>query len=149
MSQVDIDPNIVRRLIDAQFPHWAHLPVEAVVSSGWDHRTFHLGANMIVRMPSAEVYSPQVEKEQRWRPTLARMLPVPIPVPLALGQPGEGYPWHWSVYAWLPGEAANMENIGDPASSLRRWPVSSTPCSGLTPQADPGPAPTTSIAAVR
>jgi len=38
---------------------------------------------------------------------------LPIPVPLAMGQPGDGYPWHWSVYRWLDGETATIEQIGD------------------------------------
>jgi aminoglycoside phosphotransferase (APT) family kinase protein len=59
---------------------------------------------MLVRLPSAAVYSPQVLKEHRWLPELAPMLPLPIPTPLALGLPCHEYPWHWSVYRWLRGE---------------------------------------------
>jgi aminoglycoside phosphotransferase (APT) family kinase protein len=32
---------------------------------------------------------------------------------LAKGQPGEGYPWHWSVYRWLDGETAAVQRITD------------------------------------
>ena len=38
---------------------------------------------------------------------------MPVPVPLALGRPGEGYPWHWSVYAWLEGETAARQRPVD------------------------------------
>lgn len=96
----------MRRLISAQFPRWADLPVSPVAQSGWDNRTFHLGADMSVRLPSAAPYAAQVEKEQEWLPRLAPHLPLPIPAPLALGEPGEGYPWRWSVYRWLRGETA-------------------------------------------
>jgi aminoglycoside phosphotransferase (APT) family kinase protein len=34
-----------------------------------------------------------------------------IPEPLAMGTPGHGYPWNWSVYRWLPGEATSQENV--------------------------------------
>ena len=37
-------------------------------------------------------------------PKLAPFLPLSIPTPLAKGQPGEGYPWRWSIYRWLEGE---------------------------------------------
>jgi aminoglycoside phosphotransferase (APT) family kinase protein len=77
------------------------------------HRTFHLGAGMTVRLPSAARYSAQVEKEQRWLPRLAPLLPLPIPVPLAMGVPAQGYPWHWSVYRWLEGQDATIEHIAD------------------------------------
>jgi aminoglycoside phosphotransferase (APT) family kinase protein len=64
-------------------------------------------------MPSAEDYALQVEKEQRWLPKLAPKLPLPIPVPLGLGKPANGYPWTWSIYAWLPGETATPSRITD------------------------------------
>jgi aminoglycoside phosphotransferase (APT) family kinase protein len=112
-DDVPIDAALVRRLIAAQFPQWADLPVEPVAFGGWDNRTFHLGDRMTVRLPSARRYSLQVEKEHRWLPRLAPLLPLPIPVPLALGRPGEGYPWDWSVYGWLAGEIATRASIAD------------------------------------
>lgn len=108
-----IDTNLVRRLIITQFPQWRHLPVSPVASGGWDNRTFHLGDDMTVRLPSAAPYALQVEKEQRWLPRLAPLLPLPIPVPLAMGEPAEGYPWHWSVYRWIEGETAKTAEIAD------------------------------------
>ncbi|CAN7457060.1 aminoglycoside phosphotransferase family protein [Mesorhizobium amorphae] len=112
-QDVSIDSGLVRRLIAAQFPHWADLPVEPVEPGGWDNRTFRLGDNMSVRLPSAASYAAQVEKEQRWLPRLAPHLPLPIPVPLAKGAPGEGYPWPWSVYGWLRGRPAANGGIAD------------------------------------
>jgi aminoglycoside phosphotransferase (APT) family kinase protein len=108
-----IDAALVRRLIAAQFPEWASLSIRPVIPGGWDNRTFHLGNEMTVRLPSAASYALQVEKEQQWLPKLAPLLPLPIPVALAQGRPGEGYPWPWSVYRWLDGETATDERIGD------------------------------------
>ena len=108
---IDIDVALVRRLVAAQFPHWAGLPIEPVAFGGWDNRTFHLGEHMTVRLPSAAAYVLQVEKEQRWLPALAPQLPLPIPVPLAMGRPGEGFPWPWSIYRWIDGEIATVERI--------------------------------------
>lgn len=114
MSQAEsIDAGLVRRLVRAQFPRWADLPVEPVAFGGWDNRSFRLGERMVVRLPSAEIYAPQVEKEQHWLPLLAPMLPVAIPVPLAMGRPGEGYAWPWSVYAWLEGDTADRGHVRD------------------------------------
>lgn len=108
-----IDTDLVRRLIAAQFPQWRHLPVRPVAFGGWDNRTFHLGNDMTVRLPSAAPYALQVEKEHRWLPRLAPLLPPPIPVPLAMGKPGEDYPWQWSVYRWIDGETAKTAEIAD------------------------------------
>ena len=95
------------------FQEWAALPVKPVEFDGWDHKTFHLGESMSVRLPSAERYSDQVYKEHRWLPRLARQLPLPIPVPLAMGVPAHDYPWHWSIYRWLEGKNAAVASIDD------------------------------------
>ena len=70
---------------------------------------------MLVRLPNAEAYTSQVDKEQHWLPKLAPHLPLPIPVPLGLGRPGCGYPWPWSVYRWLDGEPVLGKRSVDPA----------------------------------
>ena len=112
-SEVIIDVPLVRRLVAAQFPQWADLPIQPVASGGWDNRTFHLGEDMSVRLPSAQRYAAQVEKEHRWLPQLAPLLPLPVPVPLAMGVPADDYPWHWSIYPWIGGEQATVERIAD------------------------------------
>jgi aminoglycoside phosphotransferase (APT) family kinase protein len=110
---VEIDTALAGRLVAAQFPRWAALPVRPVAGGGWDNRTFRLGEEMLVRLPSAERYVAQVAKEQFWLPRLAPRLPLPIPAPLAMGAPGEGYPWPWSVYRWIEGATAAASIIDD------------------------------------
>ena len=112
MSGPVIDAALVSRLVSAQFPAWADLPVTPVIPGGWDNRTFRLGERLSVRLPSAAAYAPQIEKEHAWLPRLARALPLPIPAPVALGAPGECFPWRWSVRRWLPGAPAS-EGVGD------------------------------------
>jgi aminoglycoside phosphotransferase (APT) family kinase protein len=107
-----VDEAVVRRLIRSQFRQWSELPIRAL-PAGWDNRSFRLGDDMLVRLPSAEVYATQVDKEQRWLPVLAAKLPVPIPKPIARGEPGDGYPWPWSVYGWIAGETATLEAVAD------------------------------------
>jgi aminoglycoside phosphotransferase (APT) family kinase protein len=80
---------------------------------GWDNRTFRLGDDMSIRLPSADTYVPQVDKEHRWLPVLAPYLPCPIPLPLAKGVPGCSFPRPWSVYGWLNGSVATRDQIGD------------------------------------
>jgi aminoglycoside phosphotransferase (APT) family kinase protein len=113
MSQPVIDEHLARRLVDAQFPRWADLPIGTVDLNGHDNRTFRLGRELTVRLPSGKSYALQVEKEQRWLPLLAPRLPLPIPEPVAKGTPGGGYPYAWSVYRWLDGEPAREQTIGD------------------------------------
>ena len=109
----EVDVATVRRLVATQFPHWAGLPVRPVAASGWDNRTFHLGPDMLVRLPSAAEYALAVAKEQQWLPVLAPFLPLPVPSPLAVGSPGAGYPHPWSVYRWIDGEPATTARVDD------------------------------------
>ncbi len=113
LEEVHIDASLVRRLVAKQFPQWADLSVKPVEVGGVDNRTFHLGARMTARLPSATRYALQVEKEHRWLPKLAPLLPLPIPLPLAKGVPAEGYPFYWSVYRWLEGQTVTPERIAD------------------------------------
>jgi len=106
-----ITPTLVSRLVAEQFPHWGHLTVRPVELDGSDNRTFRLGGTMSVRLPSADAYTAQVEKEHRWLPRLGPHLPLPIPTPLAKGVPGSGFPRPWSVYRWLAGESATVARI--------------------------------------
>lgn len=113
-GKFDVDVPLVERLVASQFPQWAGLPIRPVERDGWDNWTFRLGDNMKVRLPSAAGYAEQAEKEAYWLPRLAPRLPLPVPVPIGLGQPGEGFPWAWSVFDWLEGEPATRERIDDP-----------------------------------
>ncbi|MDG4795775.1 aminoglycoside phosphotransferase family protein [Micromonospora sp. WMMD1082] len=108
-----IDAALVKRLISAQFPQWRDLSVTPVEVDGWDNRTYRLGEGMTVRLPTAPGYVPAVTKENEWLPRLAPELPVAVPPILGLGEPGEGYPFPWSVRGWLPGETADRGRVDD------------------------------------
>ena len=131
-----IDAAVPRRLIASQFPQWAHLPISPVEHDGWDNRTFRLGDELSVRLPSGEWYAKQVAKEQRWLPELAPQLPLPIPAPVAKGEPDDGFPYPWSVYRWLEGEIAVARPHRRPGRRSRPTsPRSSTRCGAPTPPA--------------
>lgn len=113
VDEVATDVSLVGRLLAAQFPQWADFSIEPVHSAGTDNAIYRLGVDMAVRLPRIHGATGPLDKEHRWLPRLAPHLPLAIPVPLAKGRPGEGYPWHWSVYRWLEGEAAAIERIAD------------------------------------
>lgn len=103
-----LTPELARRLVDAQFPQYAGLPIHPVGHQGWDNVTLRLGDGLSIRLPTAQGYVASVAKEHRWLPVLAEALrgrtTIAIPEPVALGAPGPGYPFPWSIYAWLEGE---------------------------------------------
>jgi aminoglycoside phosphotransferase (APT) family kinase protein len=103
MDTPEINRELVRRLIRSQFPQRQSLEVAPVPIDGWDNRTFRLGDDLCVRLPSAAGYAPQVEKEIRWLPTIARGVSLPVPEVVGVGEPGEGYPFPWTVRRWIDG----------------------------------------------
>ncbi|SDD81648.1 aminoglycoside phosphotransferase family protein [Auraticoccus monumenti] len=113
-ERVVVGAEEARRLVAAQFPRWADLPVAPVPDGGWDNCTFRLGGEMLLRLPSAAPYARAVEKEHRWLPVLAPRLPLPVPVPLARGRPTADFPHPWSVYRWLEGVPATARRVVDP-----------------------------------
>jgi len=106
--------SLVRRLLQAQFPHWADLAIKPVTSAGTDNAIYRLGSDLSVRLPRIDWAVGQVEKDLQWMPKLAPHLPLDIPLPLAMGKPGEGYPWHWGIYEWLEGENVTIDQIANP-----------------------------------
>jgi aminoglycoside phosphotransferase (APT) family kinase protein len=116
-GEVGTDASLVRKLLAAQFPHWAGLPIEPVRSAGTDNAIYRLGDDMAVRLPRIHWAVGQPAKEYAWLPKLAPLLPLPIPVVLGKGEPAEGYPWEWSVCRWLAGENATLDRIGDPCGT--------------------------------
>lgn len=113
VERSEITPALVSRLVATQFPGWADLRVTPVELNGNDNVTFRLGDELSVRLPSADRYVLELEKEHRWLPFLAGHLPLPIPEPVAKGVPGFGYPWPWSVYRWLRGAPATVAPIAN------------------------------------
>ncbi|MGX1670864.1 aminoglycoside phosphotransferase family protein [Streptomyces sp. NPDC055400] len=114
-EEADIDASLVRRLVDAQFPEWAGLPLTEVVSAGTSNAMYRLGEDMAVRLPRLAGSAQDVDKEYRWLPLLAGALPFAVPTPLGKGTPGEGYPWPWSVYRWLDGANPAPDRTPEPA----------------------------------
>ncbi len=118
-GEVPTSVSLVRRLLAAQMPQWASLPIEPVASAGTDNALFRLGDEFSVRMPRIDWAKGQVDKEFAWLPKLAPHLPLPISTPVAKGEPGEGYPWSWGVYRWLEGDPATLERLADPVQAAK------------------------------
>ena len=115
-TRVNVETDQVHQLIRNQLPHWADLPIRPVTKGGWDNWTFHLGDEMVVRLPSAVEYAQAVEKEHQWLPILAHRLPLRIPTPLGQGAPSPDYPHPWSVYGWIDGRTAAADRIAHPVT---------------------------------
>jgi aminoglycoside phosphotransferase (APT) family kinase protein len=110
-DELEIDDALVRRLLNAQFPEWADLPLRRIEPGGTVNAIFRLGEDLSVRLTRREGPTEPGGTEIDWLPRLAPMLPVEIPAPVAQGCPTVDYPWFWNIHTWVAGETAPMEEI--------------------------------------
>jgi aminoglycoside phosphotransferase (APT) family kinase protein len=115
-AEVSVSSELVRRLLAAQQPDLAHLPVR-VMAHGWDNLMYRLGDELAVRLPRRAAAARLIVHEQRWLPVVAPRLPLPVPAPVRAGRAALGYPWPWSIVPFLPGQLAAREPPADPAGA--------------------------------
>ncbi|MCX7114309.1 MAG: aminoglycoside phosphotransferase family protein [Gammaproteobacteria bacterium] len=108
MKAFDITADLAHQLIAEQFPEYAHLPITSVEQQGHDNRTYRLGNDLLIRMPTAESYALKVPIEEALLPKLASHLTVSIPVPIKMGTASQTYPYPFSIYKWLEGRSINL-----------------------------------------
>jgi aminoglycoside phosphotransferase (APT) family kinase protein len=117
-DQLHIDAQIVRRLVEVQFPQWHDLPVTELRTAGTVNAIYRIGDDLAARFPLVGHDPVQARASLAAEAEAARELAVtatvPAPEPVAIGEPGEGYPLPWSVQTWLSGHDATVE---DPAGS--------------------------------
>lgn len=111
-----LDERLVHALVAEQFPAWAGLPIRRLERGGNDHRMFRLGEDLVVRLPSADDYVPQVAKEQAWLPRLRPQVPLPIPEVRGAGVASALFPAPWSVYDWIDGTPLAATRPDDPVA---------------------------------
>src|SRR5690606_39195820 len=110
-DELHSDEGMVTRLLAAQFPRWAGLPVRRYDSAGTVNAIYRLGEDLVARLPLRPGREATLDRVHRWLPALAPRLPLETPEPVATGEPGEGFPERWCVHRWLQGETATQENV--------------------------------------
>ncbi|MGV0923713.1 phosphotransferase [Empedobacter tilapiae] len=110
-NEVTINEDLVKKLIQTQFPEYSNLKLEKVQSFGTDNVLFRLGEKMLARFPKIDWAIGQIEKEIIWMPRLAEVLPVRIPNPLKLGIAQDKYPWNWGIYEWIIGNVHSIYEL--------------------------------------
>ena len=112
-GEVAIDEELVRRLVAAQFPHLADLPIRAVRSTGTVNAIYRLGNHLCARLPRVAAWAESVEQEVAWLPKLAPRLSLRVPEPVALGSPASGYPFSWAIFRWIEGHPYRDDLVRD------------------------------------
>jgi len=106
-----LSPALAHSLIIQQFPQYAALPVSDIEKQGHDNRTYRLGKELLIRMPTAHEYALKVPMEQELLPKLAPYLSISIPTPIKIGAPSKEYPYPFSIYKWLAGASLNLTTL--------------------------------------
>lgn len=114
-SEVTIDEQLVKRLLRDQFPEFANLPIR-FLDAGWDNESYRIGEHYIARLPRRQLAVELLQNEISWLPRLKDQIPIPIPFPVKIGQPGNDYPWPWSIVPWYEGQTAGYSTLGHDAA---------------------------------
>ena len=108
-AEVTLQAGDVAALVAEQFPALAGEQV-TTMGHGWDNLLFRIGESHVARFPRRRMAVELVRNESRWLPMLAPRLPLRIPAPVFVGQPGEIFPWPWTIVPFIVGEAAGETN---------------------------------------
>lgn len=126
-DELVITADVVRRLVDEQFPEHAGHPVTRVGTHGTVHAVFRIGDDASARFPLRTddplVARAALEHEAASARELAAAVSFEVPEPLAIGAPGAGYPLPWSLHRWVDGATAledDRSSSGDLADDLAR-----------------------------
>jgi aminoglycoside phosphotransferase (APT) family kinase protein len=112
-GEFHIDAALVGRLLAAQFPRFADLPVSEFRSTGTVNAIYRLGDHLCVRLPLVQAWTRALDREWRWLPSLAPRLTLRVPEPVALGKPASEYPFSWAIYRWIDGQPYSDELVDD------------------------------------
>lgn len=119
-DEIPIDDQLVRTLIDSQFPQYAGRSLRRLDETGSTNALFRLGDELLVRLPLQPGNGAAIETEQHWSDAFRSRLPVAIPRTVAVGWPASGYPERWSILRWLPGDRAKAYQPGQASAADRR-----------------------------
>ena len=84
-----IDVALVKRLVAAQFPPYADLPITEFDSQGTTNAIYRIGSDQMARLPRRASGVDEVRKSFAWLPRLAPHLPVNTPVPTGIAVPSQ------------------------------------------------------------
>jgi len=112
-GEVDIDAELVGRLVAAQFPQLTDLPISEVQPTGTVNAIYRLGDHLYARLPRVQTWAQDLDKEWHWLPRFAPQLSLRVPEPLWKGHPASSYPFSWAIYRWIDGQPYADELVDD------------------------------------
>jgi aminoglycoside phosphotransferase (APT) family kinase protein len=118
-EEVDIDAELVGRLLAAQFPQLTDLPIREVRPAGTVNAIYRLGDHLYARLPRVPWWARDLDREWQWLPKLAPQLSLQVPQPVGKGHPASSYPFTWAIYRWIDGQPYADELVDDEPQAAR------------------------------
>ena len=118
-DEVDIDAELVGRLVAEQFPELADLPISAFRSTGTVNAIYRIGDRLYARLPRMHIWAQDLDREWHWLPQLAPHLSLRVPEPVGKGHPTSSYPFAWAIYGWIDGQPYADELVDDERQAAR------------------------------
>jgi aminoglycoside phosphotransferase (APT) family kinase protein len=112
-GEVEINTDLVRRLVAEQFPDLSDLPVTEFNSTGTVNAIYLLGDELCVRLPRVERWAGGLERECQWLPRLAPSLTLEVPEPVGMGLATSYYPFSWAIFRWIEGHTYGPDRVAD------------------------------------
>jgi aminoglycoside phosphotransferase (APT) family kinase protein len=120
-GELDIDGELVRRLLDAQFPKMADLPISAVESTGTVNAIYRLGDRLCVRLPRVDAYADDLADEQEAAADLARFVTELRETDVPLGAPPGGRKPLRDLDAMTRAAIGSARGVIDGDAALAAW----------------------------
>jgi aminoglycoside phosphotransferase (APT) family kinase protein len=119
-DQVDVEADIVRRLLADQRPDLAGRPITPVRSTGTVNALFRIGDDLVARMPLTARWSHAIDREWQLLPWLSRRITaVELPEPIHKGTTIDLYPFVWSNDRWIDGSPYEDQLVGDEGTAAQ------------------------------
>jgi len=118
-GEVDIDAELVGRLVAAQFPQLTDLPISEVQPTGTVNAIYRLGDHLYARLPRVQTWAQDLDKEWHWLPKFAPHLSLRVPEPVWKGHSASSYPFSWAIYRWIDGQPYADELVDDECQAAK------------------------------
>lgn len=107
VAEIEIPEELVRRLLDQQFPEFRDCPL-ALLGEGWDNVAWQVGDDWVFRFPRRQVGADLVATENAVMPVVATRLMAAVAWPQRIGKPTDDYQWPFAGYSLIKGEELCM-----------------------------------------
>ena len=103
-EEVEINGDIVRKLIAEQFPQFASFPIHKVHSTGTVNAVYRLGEEYCARLPRLSRAGKSFNNEWIVLPVISPSITLTVPQIIEKGKPSAEYPLDWGIYRWIQGD---------------------------------------------